>query len=261
MSVSLLEYLQGGPPALEVLWNESSSTDNTSNPRYNYRDIRSVDHWKTFNLATIMAKYGNVLYAAALPPDPMPASPPRAVNSEMCLRNRFTQYLDPKVRRSLRAGFQWLRDERRINGHSVLSFGEGSQAMVYEGFTPDTAYFEENRGSRPDNRPNRAPGDLEPSWKWSTQRQYRSDKDKKEFKQVLSQVNFYMVQHHARYGFVLTDRELVAIRRLDGNGNLELSDSIRWDAQGTANHPVLTVALALWYIGMLASNNQNWFLQ
>lgn len=36
--------------------------------------------------------------------------------------------------------------------------------------------------------------------------------------QVLSQVNFYMKQHHARYGFVLTDLELVAIRRLDRNG-------------------------------------------
>lgn len=82
-----------------------------------------------------------------------------------------------------------------------------------------------------------------------------------EFKQVLSQVNFYMKQHHARYSFILTDRELVAIRRLDRNGNLELSASIPCTTKGTASQPRLTVLLGLWYLGMLAANDQGWFLQ
>ncbi|KNG86315.1 hypothetical protein ANOM_005214 [Aspergillus nomiae NRRL 13137] len=38
----------------------------------------------------------------------------------------------------------------------------------------------------------------------------------------VSQVNFYMKQNYTRYGFIITDRELVAIRRLDRNGNLDL---------------------------------------
>ena len=65
------------------------------------------------------------------------------------------------------------------------------------------------------------------------------------FKQALSQVNFYVKQHHSRYSFILTDRELVAVRRLDRNGNLELSQSNPLIATGTAERPSLTVLLGL----------------
>lgn len=36
-----------------------------------------------------------------------------------------------------------------------------------------------------------------------------------QYKQVLSQVKFYMHQHNARHGFILTNAELVAVKRLD----------------------------------------------
>ena len=65
-----------------------------------------------------------------------------------------------------------------------------------------------------------------------------------------------MKQHRTRYGFILTDDELVAVKRLDNDGNLELSQSIQWDSNGTATQPQLTVLLALWYLGMLAAHDQ-----
>ncbi|ODH12612.1 hypothetical protein ACO22_08093 [Paracoccidioides brasiliensis] len=70
-----------------------------------------------------------------------------------------------------------------------------------------------------------------------------------------------MNQHNSRYGFLVTNQELVAIRKLDENGNLELAQPILWTTGGTATQPRLTVMLALWYIGMLASHDQgvnNW---
>jgi hypothetical protein len=85
-----------------------------------------------------------------------------------------------------------------------------------------------------------------------------------EFRQALSQVNYYyMKQHHARYGYILTDRELVAMQRRDRNGNLDLSSRIPWSRQGTAQQPQSTVLLALWYLGMLAATNggpTGWYL-
>ncbi|OAX83991.1 hypothetical protein ACJ72_01640, partial [Emergomyces africanus] len=72
------------------------------------------------------------------------------------------------------------------------------------------------------------------------------------FHQVLSRVNFYMKQHHARYSFILTNRELVAVRRLDRNGNSQLSDSILWIASGTVSQPRLTGLLGLWYLSKYA---------
>lgn len=82
-----------------------------------------------------------------------------------------------------------------------------------------------------------------------------------EFKKVLSQVNHYMHQNNGRYGFVLTDVELIIIRRVNDRGHLELSDSIPWTAYGSEAEPQLTVLLALWYLGMLASDNGNWTLE
>lgn len=111
-------------------------------------------------------------------------------------------------------------------------------------------------------RPNRLPGDAKPSYKWSMGlRNHPAASKETEFKQVLSQVNFYMKQHHARYRFVLTDLELVAVRRLDMNGNLQLSDYIPWTASGTALQPRLIVLLGLWYLGMLASRDQDAYLE
>jgi hypothetical protein len=85
-----------------------------------------------------------------------------------------------------------------------------------------------------------------------------------------------MEQNQARYGFVLTDRELVVIRRSTGQdgrpilGNLELSKPIRWNSgmpayDITSRNPQarkvrLTVPLALWYLGMMASDDEDWGL-
>ncbi|OJD24523.1 hypothetical protein ACJ73_04119 [Blastomyces percursus] len=67
---------------------------------------------------------------------------------------------------------------------------------------PDTVYFDIHPA--PATTPTRAPGDVKPSWKW------RIDMGG-------SQI------HNSRYGFLVINQELVAIRKLDGNGNLELA--------------------------------------
>ena len=67
-----------------------------------------------------------------------------------------------------------------------------------------------------------------------------------------------MSQHNARHGLVSTNVELVAVKRLDKNGQLAVSRSIPWGAGG---HGELTVLMGLWYIGMLASEEANWALQ
>lgn len=53
---------------------------------------------------------------------------------------------------------------------------------------------------------------------------YDIEKQRREFRKALSQVTWCIKQRYARYRFILTDREVVAIRRLDTNEDLELSD-------------------------------------
>ena len=64
----------------------------------------------------------------------------------------------------------------------------------------------------------------------------------------------------SQYGFILTDQGLVCIRRRDVAGRLDLAAPIPWDAQGTVNQPQMTVLMGLWYLGMLAAEDQQWHL-
>lgn len=60
---------------------------------------------------------------------------------------------------------------------------------------------------------------------------------------------------HTRYGFLLTNKELVAVKRLDRDGSLSLADPIPWGASGTEEQPRMTVLLRLWYLGLLAADD------
>ncbi|OOF98428.1 hypothetical protein ASPCADRAFT_205663, partial [Aspergillus carbonarius ITEM 5010] len=125
-----------------------------------------------------------------------------------------------------------------MNGLTALSFDVGEHAQLIESFTPDIAYFMETLSSG--NGPNRAPGDVKPSWKWSTALAAHPRLSMRtEYRQALSQVNYYMEQHGSRYGFLLTDRELVVFRRVDDDGNLELAPAIPWVRGGTDEEPQL----------------------
>lgn len=93
---------------------------------------------------------------------------------------------------------------------------------------------------------NRAPEDMKVSWKWRSDYHSQNSYLQYQYKQVLSQVNFYMGLHNARHGFLLTNTELVAVKRLDKNGRLAVSSSIPWRAGG---HGQLSVLMGLWYLG------------
>lgn len=56
-----------------------------------------------------------------------------------------------------------------------------------------------------------------------------------------------MEQHSARYGFILTNSEFVALKRLDGNGRLAVANLIPWRS-GDVGQP--SVMLGLWYLGI-----------
>ncbi|RAL14803.1 uncharacterized protein BO97DRAFT_403856 [Aspergillus homomorphus CBS 101889] len=256
--VSLMSYLQHGLPHLPVL-DQAQSPPNTQNDHYREADITRVGHWTEFNLAAIQQQYGALLAAARIPDEPFQPSPPRPINSKRAVQSRINAYLTNRIIRALRCGFSYLKSTQQLANLTVVNYDAGTMAATIEDFTPDLAFFDPNLEIK--TRPNRVPGDIEPSFKWSLDLRNHPDPTvRTEFKQALAQVNFYMNQHHARYGFILTDCELVAIRRLDRDGSLELADSIPWSARGSASQPRLTVLLGIWYLGMLAANDQDWSL-
>ncbi|KMU75629.1 hypothetical protein CISG_10368 [Coccidioides immitis RMSCC 3703] len=79
--------------------------------------------------------------------------------------------------------------------------------------------------------------------------------EQRESMQVLSQVNYYMEQHDARYSYVLSNTELVPIKRLEASGNLLVAHAIPWETKGPEQ---LVVLLGLWYLWMLSTADDDW---
>jgi hypothetical protein len=137
----------------------------------------------------------------------------------------------------------------------VVTIDGGGSAKIIDQYRPDVAIFVVGN-SHPGT--NRVPGEMKVSWKWSSSLiDAPRLNDRKEYFQVLSQLNFYLKQHKAQHGFVLTDAELVPVKRLDENGHLAIASSIPWATGGPGN---LTVLLGIWYLGMLAAEDNNWAL-
>lgn len=251
---TVLDYLRVAPPGLTT--EETNKTPNTTNGNYSWRDINNVGDWSEFTYAHVMQRYGNLLQSAQIAGEPMPNSPPQSINTEPMFAVRFTTYIQSRLRRALRASFQHLAPQLANLQLTPITIDIGDAAQIIDNFRPDIAFFQAD--STLNSSPNRCPGDLKVSWKWASHwATALSAEDRREYKQVLSQVNFYMKQHNARYGFVLTDTELVPIKRLDGNGNLLVAQSILWEARGQGR---LTILLGLWFLGMLGAADDDWRL-
>ncbi|KAF7128765.1 hypothetical protein CNMCM5793_003674 [Aspergillus hiratsukae] len=191
-----------------------------------------------------------MLNSTQIRPDPF-TSPPAAIQDEPHFHLLFAELLLPRVRRALRAGFEQLAPELPLRGLSPVTFDGGISADLIDQFRPDTAFIV--IGGSATSSPNRARGDLKVSCKWQASMRFSEAViDQREYKQA--QVNFYMDQHNARHGYLLTNTEFVAVKRLDGEGRLAVSTAIPWTSGGPGQ---LSVLLGLWYLGMLAAEDAN----
>ncbi|KAL2859133.1 uncharacterized protein BJX67DRAFT_59449 [Aspergillus lucknowensis] len=250
---SLLQYLSVALPTIPT--QGTTPGPNTTNPQYDAEDITQIASWPEFSYPTIIQRYGGLLNSTQIRPDPF-TSPPAPLRDEPTFHLRFSDLVMNRVRRGLRAGFEQLEPELRIRHLSKVTIDGGGSAQIINQFRPDAAFIVV--GASLSTGVNRAPGDLKVSWKWKSSMRFSQDlADQREYKQVLAQVNFYMEQHKARHGFILSNAELVAVKRLDTNGRLSVATPIPWSSGGAGRFSVL---LGLWYLGMLAAEDNNWSL-
>ena len=95
----------------------------------------------------------------------------------------------PRVWQSLRAAFEQLAPELALRRLSPITFDEGNATNMIDLYRPDTACIVPRGNLAPS--PNRAPGDLKVSWIWESD----------------------MHQQNARYSYILTNLEFVAVKR------------------------------------------------
>ncbi|KAK2831930.1 hypothetical protein FQN49_007029 [Arthroderma sp. PD_2] len=253
--ISLMELLQQGHPSFP-----SSPPDQpeaiTNNPNFSPSEVIPIPPgvWAQFNLPTILQEYQALLTSTMVAPDPFPGSPLQPVTTKGLIESKFQILFCDRVRRGLRRTFEQLRSTNQYTGVTNIAIGHRDIARAVLYFRPDVAYYVPGQPSG--SGPNRAPGIIMPSWVWNSAMATGSARQQMDYRYILSRLNYYMRLHKAQYGFLATEEELFAARRLDDEGSLELSPSIYWETEGSTESPRLTLMLALWYLGMLASQEQ-----
>ncbi|KKK21745.1 hypothetical protein ARAM_007626 [Aspergillus rambellii] len=250
IQVSLLEYLQLALPEHSMGPPDVNEVDN---PPYKVSDIHTISTWTEFNVDAILAQYASLLNQVQLRADPLPASPPRSIIGTDSLSMEFGEIVKPRIQCSLRAGFAYLAATEQMDDMTAVTIEREAHDMYDEAVHwPEISFLDVDMVAS--SASNRAPGVLLPSWRWRTGMAMRTP-DREAYLEGLARVNWYMRQHGASFGWILTDEGLVAVQRGKDAGELLISEEVPWCRGGTPEMPEVTVLLGLWYVGMLSARD------
>ncbi|KAA8914064.1 hypothetical protein FN846DRAFT_927751 [Sphaerosporella brunnea] len=245
---SVYEYLTAFTPEGASISSKVHAGPNTRAEEYSWEDVAyPVRLWTEFTAAACTARFATELHERFVVAESVFVSPQKGghrgktVRTESGVGDFLTRTVSAQVNRALDA-----------SGLAILACAGADHKE-----TADRVGVLETPGDG--DLEMRVVGDHKVSWKWRSEwrdEKYRSHKDV-EYRQVLSQVAFYMRRHGCRWGYVLTDREFVAIARDEarGVGALMVSEAVQWDSHGQP----WGIALALWYLhAMAAADDEQW---
>ncbi|KAI4183297.1 MAG: hypothetical protein LQ346_006380 [Caloplaca aetnensis] len=242
---SLQRYLTGPNPAVNLVERVNVMNGYGQHSHF-WWDIRNLETWDDFNLETIHGVPGfssllNVEIKAAVLTYPTLPQARLHPSSESALQDIYTTFFVPKVSAALRSS---------IYGQNYLSMRADK--------TRDGPHFIANYQNDIDktlagNGRGRVVGIVKTFDRWNTSMRHEMGQRRVEYLAGLSQVHRYMREHSCRYGFIITEIELVCVRLgtedVPYYGFLELAPTIELKQQEG-----LTACLALWYLHMLAKD-------
>ena len=132
---------------------------------------------------------------------------------------------------------------------------------------PDFASYEKNLDSRPtlsNKRFNKIPGDAKLSAKINhamlppNGKEYHRGRRNAEAKKVLSQIHGYMDRHEARYGYIVTDKELIFLRRREGRwGQLDIAPPVKHNVWPNPSKGILNSKYVLFYFHWVVAQDDS----
>ncbi|KAA8906954.1 hypothetical protein FN846DRAFT_947750 [Sphaerosporella brunnea] len=241
--VSLYAYLSSFWPEPPSVGDDATAGHNTRHEtEYGYKDIREpVGAWTEFSLASCRARFGTQLDGTSISEQPSLITPQKDdeekdIACETDVVIFLARTLFAHLNRALKASGFALRD--RCGGRY--------KSQV------------DRVGITIPGRQVRLAGEVKVSWKWrSSWRERGTEGELVEYRQVLSQVHSYMNAAGCRWGYVLTDREFVALQRGEEFGELHVAEAVPlMGGEGD-----WTPALAAWYLYVLAqADGDEWCL-
>ncbi|KAJ6445492.1 sialidase [Purpureocillium lavendulum] len=261
-STTLINFLTAPNPAASLVRNISFPLRDPS-IRYFWWDVRSVRSWNSFNAAAVMSLPG----ARALLTTPVPApvlSQPsmtaRHPETEAALHGIYASFYLPKLNAALaissNRALQMSVPAKAANGVNDLLFlvnaaGESATAATMFGGKPSA----------------RVVGLVRSFDRFNTGMRVEGNIKRVEYLRGLSAIHHAMREHGCRYGFILTEIELVVVRAGTEStpffGDLEIA-SVQLAASNpegdTTSAPsedtpqALTACLALWGLCQLVGD-------
>jgi hypothetical protein len=241
---SVIDYFNCPNPAVDIVRHVSQGSGLNSRS-HAWWDIRNLRSWEDFSLETIMET-----------PDF-----PNLLKVSVPARNLPVPYIAPnRLRPETESGLvEIIRDFYMTKVNAALTTTQGSRHVSMrlgrerEGATFVANYEDDVQRTITGNGQGRVVGIVRSYERWNTGLRTEATHKKVEYLEGLAHLHWLMREHQCRYGFIMTETELVCARAGTDEtpyfGFLELAPTIETRTQGG-----LTACVALWYLHMLAKD-------
>ena len=254
-STTMLDYLTkpNPTPALTQRINEPSRAQQT----HFWFDVRNIRSWEDFNINTI-SSIPNLLRILEIEIPARQLPEPGRVNLNPETPAQLAELSAAHYGIKVNAAMKTAQGDRHLVMRSLESHISARQqpefVSSYQSDTEKTIYGD-GRGH--------VVGIVRSFDQWNSGMRTDSPAKQVKYLQSLAHLHRYMREHSSRYGFIMTETELVCVRAGDPKhrgsdvpsfGFLELSSPIQLAAHGKSAEGSLqmTASLALWYLHMLA---------
>ncbi|KAG4435532.1 hypothetical protein IFR05_008999 [Cadophora sp. M221] len=269
-NTSLMAYLTSPNPA-PALVRQINIHIRDTNTKHFWWDIRQIRPWTSFNTTTISAIPGlQALLNINLPSSTFPAPPKTSLQpeTELDLQNIYSSFYGSKLNAALSLS---LGQRHLVMRPSAKSTTDPSFISNY---TDDTSQLIYGRGL------GRVVGLVKSFDRWNTGMRVEGNHRKVEYLRGLAHLHRHMREHGCRYGFIITEIELVVVRNGGDSvphfGYLEIQTiqlaahdnphtSTFEEVEGSfvdageenvvPRKMKMTALLALWYLHMLARDD------
>ncbi|KAI2626228.1 hypothetical protein GGS21DRAFT_530635 [Xylaria nigripes] len=258
-TTTLMSYLTTSNPAPSLVQSISFPLRD-SNTKHFWWDVRQIRSWSAFNLTTILSLPGaDALLNCPVPAPflPQPFCNVRHPETEAALHSLYASYYIPKLNSALAVSSQrgmhfsvpsTKKTSSSPHDHLIVAnlAGESSTAAAIFGGKPTA----------------RVVGLIKSFDRFNTGMRVEGNIKRVEYLRGLAHLHHVMREHGTRYGFILTEIELVLVRNGDERtpnfGYLEVT-SVQLAASGTDDDAEdegtpLTACLALWGLCMLSGD-------
>jgi len=257
-STTLMNYLTTSNPAPSLVRSISFPLRDP-NTKHFWWDVRQVRQWSAFNLNTILSLPGASALLNCPVPAPLLPQPPtsaRHPETEAALHSIYATYYIPKLNSALA-----LTSQRALQFSvppTKATSSSPSNHLIVANMAGDSSMAATMFGGNPTAR---VVGLVKSFDRFNTGMRVEGNIKRVEYLRGLAHLHHVMREHGTRYGFILTEIELVLVRNGgEGTphfGHLEVT-SVQLAATGDDDaeneNSTLTACLALWGLCMLAGD-------